>query len=140
MATRINFEYPRFDGMNYFVWKFLMEEYLEYFRYDVEKFYKNPHTHLTNGISRANEIKACEENSKAKFILKNSLSHFELIKVHNLKIAKEVWDALKKAHEGDERVIDAKLQNLETQFNLLHMCKGENTKYYVHRLDVVGGM
>lgn len=108
-----------------------MEEYLEYCGYDVEKSYKTAYTPPTNGLSTTNEIKAQEAKNKVKFISKNSLTHFELIKVQNLKTNKEVWDTLEKEHEGDERVKEAKLQNLETQFELLYMSKDENIKSYV---------
>lgn len=47
----------------------------------MEKFYKNPYTPPANGLSKIDEIKALEANNKAKYILKNSLVHFELIKV-----------------------------------------------------------
>jgi hypothetical protein len=68
----------------------MMEGYLEYYGYDVEKAYKNPYTALANGPSTANDIKVHEENNRVKFIMNNSLSHLELVKVMNLKTIKEV--------------------------------------------------
>lgn len=88
MAGKIVFDNPRFDGTSYGIQKVLIEEYLEYCGYDVEKDYKNPYTPPTNGSSTPEEIKEHEANNKVKYILKNSLVHSELIKVQNLKKAK----------------------------------------------------
>jgi hypothetical protein len=41
-------------------------------------------------------------NSQATTILLTSLSREEYNKVQGLKSAKEIWDVLKTAHEGDE--------------------------------------
>ena len=51
-------------------------------------------------------------NSQATTILLASLSREEYNKVQGLKSAKEDWDVLKTAHEGDELGAAAKICNL----------------------------
>jgi hypothetical protein len=51
----------------------------------------------------ANEVAQIRHfNSQATTILLTSLSREEYNKVQGLKSAKEIWDVLKTAHEGDE--------------------------------------
>lgn len=119
MVNKIVIECPKFDDIDYTFQKEKMEGNLEYCGYNVEKAYKTPYTTPDNGSSIVDEIKVHEVNNKTKFIFKNSLSHSKLIEVVNLKTAKEVWDALENIHEGDEKVKEAKLQNLEAQFEIL---------------------
>jgi hypothetical protein len=102
---------------------------------------KKPYTTPQNGPSTTYEIKLHENINKARFILENSLSHYELVKVMILKTAKETLDTLEEIYEGDGNFKQAKLQNLETQFETLRMTKDENIKSYVYRVDeVVGGL
>lgn len=108
-----------------------MEGYLAYYEYEIEKSIQKQYVPPTNGPSTTNEIKAHEINNKEIFIIVNSLSHFEIIKVMNLKTAKEVWDKLEKMYEGDEKVKQKKLLNLEAQFEVLPMGEDENIKSYM---------
>jgi hypothetical protein len=52
-------------------------------------------------------------NSQATIILLASLSREEYIKVQGLKSAKEIWDVLKTAHEGDEVTKITKRETIE---------------------------
>ena len=49
-------------------------------------------------------------NAKAMNALLSGLSEAEIIKVMHNKTAKEIWDALERTHEGDKKVMMAKLQ------------------------------
>jgi hypothetical protein len=89
-VNKIVIECLRFDGIGYDFWKTKMQGYLEYYLYDVENAYTTPYVALANGNSTFDEIKVHEEKNRAKFILKNSLSHFEQVRVMNMKIAKDV--------------------------------------------------
>lgn len=124
-------EIPMFDGIDYAFWKTKMEGFLAYCGYEIENSIQNQYVSPANGPSIVDEIKAYEINNKERFIIVNILSHFELIKVVNLKTAKEVWDKLEKMYEGDEKVKQEKLQNLEAQFEILRMGEDENIKSYM---------
>ena len=52
-------------------------------------------------------------NSQATTILLASLSREEYNKVQGLKSAKEIWDVLKTAHEGDELTKITKRETIE---------------------------
>jgi hypothetical protein len=54
-------------------------------------------------------------NSQATTILLASLSREEYNKVQGLKSAKEVWDVLKTAHEGDEVTKITKRETIERE-------------------------
>jgi hypothetical protein len=59
-------------------------------------------------------------NSQATTILLASLSREEYNKVQGLKSAKEIWDMLKTAHEGDEVTKITKRETIEGGARSLH--------------------
>ena len=68
-------------------------------------------------------------NSQATTKLLASLSREEYNKVQGLKSAKEIWDVLKTAHEGDEVTKITKRETIEGElgrFRLRHLDKGIN--------------
>jgi hypothetical protein len=64
-------------------------------------------------------------NSQATTILLASLSREEYNKVQGLKSAKEIWDVLKMAHEGDKVTNITKQKTIEDGRFVLN--KGEET-------------
>jgi hypothetical protein len=64
-------------------------------------------------------------NSQATTILLASLSREEYNKVQGLKSAKEVWDMLKTAHEGDELTKITKRETIEGELGRFRLHKGE---------------
>jgi hypothetical protein len=66
-------------------------------------------------------------NLQATTILLASLSTEEYNKVHGLETTKEIWDALKTAHEGD-KIIKRKV--IEGELGWFTLNKGEEPKSY----------
>jgi hypothetical protein len=64
-------------------------------------------------------------NSQATTILLASLSREEYNKVQGLKSAKEVWDMLKTAHEGDELTKITKRETIEGELGRFRLRQGE---------------
>jgi hypothetical protein len=64
-------------------------------------------------------------NSQATSILLASLCQEEYNKVKGLKIAKEIWDVLKTAHEGDEVTKITKRETIEGELSRFILNKGE---------------
>jgi hypothetical protein len=64
-------------------------------------------------------------NSQATTILLASLSREEYNKVQGLKSAKEIWDVLKTAHEGDEVTKITKRETIEGELGRFMLHQGE---------------
>jgi hypothetical protein len=64
-------------------------------------------------------------NSQATTILLASLSQEEYNKVQGLKNAKEIWDVLKTAHEGDEVTKITKRETIEGELGRFILNQGE---------------
>jgi hypothetical protein len=64
-------------------------------------------------------------NSQATSILLTSLCREEYNKVQGLKSAKEIWDVLKTAHEGDEVTKITKRKTIERELGRFILNKGE---------------
>jgi hypothetical protein len=96
---------PTFDGEDYSRWSDMM-------RYHLTSLHKSIWDVVEFGVQvpsvgdedyDEDEVAQIEHfNSQATTILLTSLSREEYNKVQGLKNAKEIWDVLKTAHEGDE--------------------------------------
>jgi hypothetical protein len=76
-------------------------------------------------------------NSQATTILLASLSREEYNKVHGLKTAKEIWDVLKTAHEGDEVTKITKRETIEGEFGRFVLNHGEEPQAMYNRLKTM---
>jgi hypothetical protein len=73
-------------------------------------------------------------NSQATPILLASLCREEYNKVQGLKSAKEIWDVLKTAHEGDEVTKITKRETIEGDLGRFALNKGEEPQAMYNRL------
>jgi hypothetical protein len=73
-------------------------------------------------------------NSQATSILLASLCREEYNKVQGLKSAKEIWDVLKTAHEGDEVTKITKRETIEGELGRFVLNKGEESQAMYNRL------
>jgi hypothetical protein len=64
-------------------------------------------------------------NSQATTILLTSLSREEYNKVKGLKSAKQIWDVLNTAHEGDEVTKITKMETIEGELGRFMLNQGE---------------
>jgi hypothetical protein len=76
-------------------------------------------------------------NSQATTILLTSLSREEYNKVQGLKSAKEIWDVLKTAHEGDEVTKITKRDTIEGELGRFRLRQGEEPQEMYHRLKTL---
>jgi hypothetical protein len=76
-------------------------------------------------------------NSQATSILLASLCREEYNKVQGLKSAKEIWDALKTAHEGDEVTKITKHETIEGELDRFILNKGEEPQAMYNRLKTM---
>jgi hypothetical protein len=76
-------------------------------------------------------------NSQATTILLASLCREEYNKVKGLKSAKEIWDVLKTAHEGDEVTKITKREMIERELGRFVLNKGEEPQAMYNRLKTL---
>jgi hypothetical protein len=76
-------------------------------------------------------------NSQATTILLASLSREEYNKVQGLKSAKEIWDVLKTAHEGDEVTKITKRETIEGELGRFMLHQGEEPQAMYNRLKAL---
>jgi hypothetical protein len=76
-------------------------------------------------------------NSQATTILLASLSREEYNKVQGLKSAKEIWDVLKTAHEGDEVTKITKRETVEGELDRFMLHQGEDPQAMYNRLKTL---
>jgi hypothetical protein len=76
-------------------------------------------------------------NSQATTILLASLCREEYNKVQGLKTAKEIWDILKIAHEGDEVTKITKRETIEGELGRLVLNQGEEPQAMYNRLKTL---
>jgi len=77
------------------------------------------------------------QNSKAMCVILGGLTGTDFVKVMHYKLAKEIWDKLKKIYEGDEKVKKAKLETHRRRFERLTMKEEEDIAGYLERVDEV---
>jgi hypothetical protein len=76
-------------------------------------------------------------NSQATTILLASLSQEEHNKVQGLKSAKEIWDVLKTAHEGDKVTKITKRETIEGELGRFMLNQGEEPQAMYNRLKTL---
>jgi hypothetical protein len=76
-------------------------------------------------------------NSQATTILLASLSREEYNKVHGLESAKDIWDVLKTAHEGDEVTRITKRETIEGELGRFMLHQGEEPQAMYNRLKTL---
>ncbi|GKE40378.1 hypothetical protein Tco_1463783, partial [Tanacetum coccineum] len=67
----------------------------------------------------------------------NALPEEQLLQITKHKTAKAIWDALKTRHIGEERVQQARLQTLKSDFEMLHMKEDETIDTFTVKLTTL---
>jgi transketolase N-terminal domain/subunit len=76
-------------------------------------------------------------NSQATSILLASLCREEYNKVQGLKSAKEIWDVLKTAHEGDKVTKITKRETIQGELDQFILNKGEEPQAMYNQLKAM---
>jgi hypothetical protein len=131
---------PYFDGEDYCMWSDKMRHHLTSLHesiWDIVEFgAQAPHVGDKDYDSdEAAQIR--HFNSQATSILLASLCREEYNKVQRLKNAKEIWDVLKTAHEGDEVTKITKRKTIEGELGRFILNKGEEPQAMHNRLKTM---
>jgi hypothetical protein len=131
---------PTFDGEDYARWSYLM-------RFHLTSLHKSIWDVVEFGVQvpsvgdedyDEDEVDQIEHfNSQATTILLASLSREEYNKVQGLKSAKEVWDVLKTAHEGDELTKITKWETIEGELGRFRLRQGEEPQDMYNQLKTL---
>jgi hypothetical protein len=131
---------PTFDGEDYARWSDLM-------RYHLTSLHKSIWDVIEFGVQvpsvgdedyDEDEVAQNQHfNSQATTILLASLSREEYNKVQGLKSAKEIWDTLKTAHEGDEVTKITKRETIEGELGRFRLRQGEEPQDMYNRLKTL---
>ncbi|GKA63870.1 zinc finger, CCHC-type containing protein, partial [Tanacetum coccineum] len=119
------FQCPMLKPSNYSLWAIRMQIILE-----------------ANGLWEMIEPddKTQADNKKDKTamaFLYQALPEEQLLQITKHKTAKAIWDALKTRHMGEERVQQARLQTLKSEFEMLHMKEDETIDAFTTKLTTL---
>ncbi|GKA07003.1 zinc finger, CCHC-type containing protein [Tanacetum coccineum] len=78
-----------------------------------------------------------KKDKTAIAFLYQALPEEQLLQITKHKTAKAIWDALKTRHIGEERVQQAKLQTLKSDFEMLHMKEDETIDTFTGKLTTL---
>jgi hypothetical protein len=131
---------PVFDGEDYNMWSDKIRHHLT-----------SLHTSIWNVVEFGVQVPSVGDedydsdevaqihhfNSQATTILLASLSREEYNKVQGLKSAKEIWDVLKTAHEGDEVTKITKRETIEGELGRFMLHQGEDPQAMYNRLKTL---
>jgi hypothetical protein len=134
---------PVFDGEDYSRWSDMMRCHLTSLHtiiWDVVEFGAQVPIVPSVGDEDYDEDEVAQIrhfNSQATTILLTSLSREEYNKVQGLKSAKEIWDVLKTAHEGDEVTKITKRETIEGELGRFMLNQGEEPQAMYNRLNIL---
>ncbi|GJW85674.1 ribonuclease H-like domain, reverse transcriptase, RNA-dependent DNA polymerase [Tanacetum coccineum] len=78
-----------------------------------------------------------KKDKTAMAFLYQALPEEQLLQITKHKTAKAIWDALKTRHMGEERVQQARLQTLKSEFEMLHMKEDETIDAFTTKLTTL---
>ncbi|XP_059650533.1 uncharacterized protein LOC132296339 [Cornus florida] len=132
---------PGFEGSNYDPWKTRMEAFLMSQSYDVWHAAIHGVVILNPENPTTKDKLAIANDGKAKHVLFYALKQQEFTRVKNCKTAKEMWDSLQAAHEGNNVIKENKIQLFKVQYEVCKMEERETVAEYMFRInDLVNNM
>jgi hypothetical protein len=131
---------PAFNGEDYSRWSEMMKYHLTSLHtsiWDIVE-YGAQVPSVGDEDYDADEVAQIQHfNSQVTTILLTSLSREEYNKVQGLKSAKEIWDVLKTAHEGDEVTKITKMETIKGELGRFMLNQGEEPQAMYNRLKTL---
>jgi hypothetical protein len=131
---------PYFDGEDYCMWSDKMRHHLTSLHesiWDIVEFGAQAPQVGDEDYDSDAATQIRHFNSQATSILPASLCREEYNKVQGLKSAKEIWDVLKMAHEGDEVTKITKHETIEGELDPFVLNKGHEPQAMYNRLKTM---
>jgi hypothetical protein len=131
---------PYFDGEDYCMWSDKMRHHLTSLHtsiWDIVEYGAQVPKEGDKDYDSDEVAQIRHFNSQAMTILLASLCREEYNKVQGLKSAKEIWDVLKTAHEGDEVTKITKCETIKGELDRFILNKGEQPQAMYNRLKTL---
>jgi hypothetical protein len=131
---------PVFDGQDHCMWSDKMRHHLTSLHasiWDIVEFGAQVPSVGDEGYDSDEVAQIRHFNSQATTIFLASLCREEYNKVQGLKSAKEIWDVLKTAHEGDEVTKITKRETIEGELGRFILNQGEEPRAMYNRLKTL---
>jgi hypothetical protein len=131
---------PYFDGEDYCMWSDKMRHHLTSLHesiWDIIEFGAQAPQVGDEDYDSDEAVEIRHFNSQATSILLASLCREEYNTVEGLKSAKEIWDVLKTAHEGDEVTKITKRETIDGELGRFVLDKGEEPQAMYNRLKTM---
>jgi hypothetical protein len=131
---------PVFEGEDYNMWSDKMRHHLTSLHasiWDIVEFGAQVPSPGDEGYDSNKFAQIRHFDSQATTILLASLCREEYNKVQGLKSAKEIWDVLKIAHEGDEVTKITKRETIEGKLGRFMLNQGEDPQAMYNRLKTL---
>jgi hypothetical protein len=131
---------PYFDGEDYCMWSDKMRHHLTSLHksiWDIVEYGAHVPKVGDKDYDSDEAAQIRHFNSQATSILLASLCREEYNKVQGLKSAKEIWDVLKTAHEGDEVTKITNRETIEGELGRFVLNKGEEPQAMYNRLKTM---
>jgi hypothetical protein len=131
---------PVFDGDDYCMWSDKMRHHLTSLHasiWDIVEFGAQEPSVGDEGYDSDEVAQIRHFNSQATTILLASLNREQYNKVQGLKSAKEIWDVLKTAHEGDKVTKITKRETIEGELSRFMLHQGEDPQAMYNRLKTL---
>jgi hypothetical protein len=131
---------PAFNGEDYSRWSVMMKFHLTSLYtsiWDIVEFGVHVPSVGDEDYDADEVVQIQHINSQATTILLTSLSPEEYNKVQGLKSAKEIWDVLKTAHEGDEVTKITKMETIKGELGRFMLNQGEDPQAMYNRLKTL---
>jgi hypothetical protein len=131
---------PVFDGEDYCMWSDKMRHHLTSLHasiWDIVEFGAHVPSLGDEGYDLDEIAQIRHFDSQATTILLASLCREEYNKVQGLKSAKEIWDVLKTAHEGDEVTKITKWETIKGELGRFVLNQGEEPQAMYNRLKTL---
>ena len=119
---------PKFDDLNFLIWKVKMTVFLQSLGSQVTKAVTKPFSVLAGDEDTWFYIatKEFDVNPKAHYALLQVLNDDDIARVIHCKSAYETWSCLTVIHEGTSQVKRAKIDLLHSQYENFTMKKNES--------------
>jgi hypothetical protein len=131
---------PCFDGKDYSMWSDKMRHHLTSLHasiWDIVEFGEQVPNVGDEDYDSDEVAQIRRFDSQATTIVLASLCREEYNKVQGLKSAKEIWDVLKTAHEGDEVTKITKRETIEGELGRFVLHQGEEPQVMYNRLKTL---
>jgi len=130
---------PKFDDLNFLIWKFKMIVFLQSLGSRVAKAVTKPFSIPSGDEDTWSDIatKEFDANAKAHYVVLQALNDDDITRVIHCKSAYDIWSHLVVTHEGTSQVKRDKIDLLRSQYENFTMHENESIDDMVAKLTKI---